>query len=245
MKKILLTNDDGLDCEGIQVLAKELSSIADVWVVAPDRNRSAVSHGITMFNPLTIKKTDSQRFTCSGLPADCIMVALKSVMPTLPDMIISGINEGWNIGTDILFSGTAAGARQGCLYDIPSIAASLSPVHNEWNYTNLAQFIKNNLNNFYSLHQKDIFFNVNAQSGKINGFKFTNLSHRTYTDTLHSYEAPNKNMYTFFEGGNVHTHGDEYSDFNTIKEGFVSITPICAQPRSLDHREFDHISLKF
>ncbi|MGL4981471.1 MAG: 5'/3'-nucleotidase SurE [Treponemataceae bacterium] len=244
MKKILLTNDDGLDCDGIHVLARELSKVAEVWMIAPDRNRSAVSHGITMFNPLTIKKIDTQIFSCSGLPADCVMVGIKSVMENAPDIVISGINEGGNIGTDVLFSGTAAGARQACLYGIPSIAVSLSSPNNEWDYTPTAEFIKNNLDELVGLHQKDVFLNINTPSGEFQGCRFTNLSYREYTDVLHSYSAPNKNTYTFFEGGKIHTQGDDFSDFNTIKKGFVSITPVRAQPSALHYGDFEHISLK-
>src|SRR5574344_2495885 len=132
--KILLTNDDGIEAEGIAVLAKRLARENEVWVVAPHRDRSGVSHCITMDKPLLIEKRETvngvpcgeQWYSLEGFPADCVITALRgSFLPGLPDMVISGINSDANLGTDVIYSGTCAAARQASLYGVPGIALSL------------------------------------------------------------------------------------------------------------------------
>ena len=111
--KLLLTNDDGIDGEGLQILAQTLKKEHDVWIIAPDSNRSAVSNGITISRSLNIKQVDEKTFTSSGLPADCVLTGIYSnLIPSNVDMVLSGINRGFNLGTDIVYSGTAAAARQ-------------------------------------------------------------------------------------------------------------------------------------
>ena len=123
---ILITNDDGFDADGIKTLASRLAQEHTVFIVAPAGNRSAASHIISMHKNLEIKKIADSVWSCSGYPADCVLTALKSpLLPVKPDCILSGINAGANMGTDIVYSGTCAAARQGALDGIPSVALSL------------------------------------------------------------------------------------------------------------------------
>ena len=159
--RILLTNDDGIDCEGLQCLARKLSK-HDLWIVAPDRNRSAVSHCITMTTPLKIEKREDKVFTCSGVPVDCVINGVNGILTEKPDIILSGINRGANIGTDVLYSGTCAAARQAALFGIPGIAVSLTADNEIWDYECLASFISKNIDKLASLCSQDVFINVNA-----------------------------------------------------------------------------------
>ena len=124
VKVILLTNDDGIEAEGLKVLEKALKGLAHLVVVAPDRERSAVSHGLTLHAPLSLKELKTDRYVLNGTPADCIIYALRRLFVQFPDLVISGINHGANLGDDIMYSGTVAAAREACSHGIPALAIS-------------------------------------------------------------------------------------------------------------------------
>lgn len=229
--KILLTNDDGITSAGLQTLAQMLRSEHDVWIVAPDQNRSAVSHSIIMNKPLKIVKQDEFSYTCSGVPVDCVVHGINAVLKSKPDVILSGINFGANLGTDILFSGTAAAARQASLYGIPGIAVSLESKDGSYDFNELASFTLNNLKHLISLCEKDVFININALSpGPYSACRLTKPSHRYYNDSVRPFIAPDGQHYSFFVGGTVETVGDESCDYCVINKGIVSVSRILAQP---------------
>ena len=189
---LLLTNDDGYSAIGLNVLLDYLSKKHNVFVVAPEGNRSAVSHCITMHKNLVVKQYDKNVWSCSGSPVDCVVTVLKSsLLPTKIDAVISGINAGANIGTDILYSGTCAAAREGVLHEIPSVAFSLD-ITNECNvdykdFEGLADFALKNLESLISLSKTDrpyAFVNVNGLAvPEYKGAVLTKeLSHRKYED---------------------------------------------------------------
>lgn len=245
--KILLTNDDGLECKGIQVLAETLAERHEVWVIAPDRNRSAVSHALTMKEPLRVQKKGERIYTCSGVPADCTLNGLRSNIlgDSQPDVVISGINEGANLGTDVLYSGTAAAARQAVLLGVPGIAVSLYSESCSWNYSPLATFIKDNVEQLISLCAHDVFLNINAPScNKLAGYKFTTLCRREYCDTLELYNAPDGHSYSFFVSGDVQSQGAADSDFSAVEDGFVSLTRIYVEPFAADCSEYREMKLR-
>lgn len=123
---ILISNDDGIEAEGLVALRAGLDTLGDVWVVAPTVERSATSHGLSLHAPLRIKAQGAQTYAIDGLPADCVYVALHGLLPRMPDVIVSGINHGANMGHDVLYSGTVAAAMEGCLAGVPvAVAASL------------------------------------------------------------------------------------------------------------------------
>ncbi len=136
--KILLSNDDGYFAPGLNILAEHISKFADITVVAPERNRSGASNSLTLDRPLSIKKAANGFFYVNGTPTDCVHIALTGLMETLPDMVISGINDGANMGDDTIYSGTVAAAMEGYLLGIPSIAISMSQ-HNSTHFETAAR----------------------------------------------------------------------------------------------------------
>lgn len=241
--KIVLTNDDGFEAEGINVLASYLSDEHEVWIVAPDRNRSAVSNGITMNKALKIKKIRERVFSCSGKPVDCVIVALKSgLIGDMPDVVMSGINRGPNIGTDILYSGTCAGARQAVLYGVPGIAFSISSLNNTWRYDAMARFAKKNINSLIALAHtaridgapdgQCVFVNVNGLScERYNGVQYADeISFREYCDGMHLLDAPDGATYGFFCGGSVVSHGGATSDSAICEKKYIAISRVYAEP---------------
>lgn len=201
--RVLVTNDDGVGAPGLEALVLSLKKRNhDVWIVAPSKNRSGVSHGISLSKPLEIIETEFQTFACSGKPADCVIAALSGLLPTAPDVVLSGINQGANLGTDVLFSGTVAAARQAAIYGIPGIAVSLvteetggspgQPAENPFPrndkpflWGGLADFAVLNLENLMRLCSEDVFMNINALSSeKYQGFRMTTLCRRVYHDSM-------------------------------------------------------------
>ncbi len=244
--RILLTNDDGLACDGIRILAETLSAEHEVWLVAPDRNRSAVSNAVTLFEPLCIKKVDERAYTCSGLPADCILNGIYAVMSeNPPDVIISGINMGGNLGTDLIYSGTAAAARQAAVMGFPSMAVSLVEKDGVWNYAPLADFIRKNLTELKSLSGRRYFLNINAASfDRYKGVRFTDTAELNYGDKVELFRGPDGNLYSFFYGGKATDDGNVKSDYTAVKEGFVSVSLVFVQPKCADFKNFNDINLK-
>ncbi|ULQ59783.1 5'/3'-nucleotidase SurE [Brucepastera parasyntrophica] len=233
--KILLTNDDGLSSEGIQALASVLRSggNTDIWIIAPSENRSAVSHGITMHEPLRLWVRGEQEFACSGLPVDCAIVSMHGILGGRPDVIISGINAGANMGTDLIYSGTAAAARQAAMAGIPGIAVSLESDDGNYVWEPLAFFVQKNLDTLISLCDKDIFLNINARSGlQYKGARLTGISYRDYRDSTVIHDGPDGCKYSFFCPGNIQTDGDGFSDWDAVKEGYISVSRVLAQPVS-------------
>ena len=143
--KILVCNDDGINAPGIQALVTELEKTAEVFVVAPDREQSAVGHAITIHDPLKVSKKyhgkDFFGYAVNGTPADCVKLALCSLMETPPDLIVSGVNQGANLGTDIIYSGTVSAATEGTLLGIPSIAVSINSFKPTANFAVAAEII--------------------------------------------------------------------------------------------------------
>ena len=255
--KLLITNDDGYDADGIRVLAEVLTEAGnDVWTIAPDRNRSAVSHGITwMREPLKFVKRGEKTYSCSGLPADCAIAGLRGdLIPFKPDAVISGINKGANIGTDILYSGTAAAARQASMYGVPGIALSVESRDDEWKYEALAKFAAANLPQLVSVavpansdgtkpDRDCCFANVNALSlDAYSGVAIADeLVFREYHDSVHMLKAPDGNTYGFFCGGEIEsTSGSESCDFTVCEKGFIAVSRVYAEPHT--SRIMDDIS---
>ncbi len=229
--RILVTNDDGLSSEGITVLSSILRSEHDVTLVAPHRNRSGVSHGISMTDPLQFRNEGLQVWSCSGLPVDCTLTGTLGIMSSPPDVVVSGINRGANIGTDILYSGTAAAARQASISGIPGIAVSMIASDGVFDWEPLARFVLNNLQKLMSLCERDVFVNINACSAASwKGARMTGISRRDYRDSVHMYDGPDGCKYSFFRGGDIHTAGDGESDYEAVESGYISISRVYAQP---------------
>ena len=231
--RILLTNDEGYSSEGIKALERELSVAHEVWTLAPDSERSGMSHSMSLRHPLKLQKISERLYACSGSPADCVILAAHGVIPFKPDIVISGINRGPNLGTDLIYSGTAAAARQASLNGIPGIAVSLATYTAPFRYTALARLVVDRLDWFLSLWDPDVFININAPDAPddtiyeiLDAFP----SRRVYRDTLKFFDGPDGYSYCFFMDGHVDTHQEAGSDEDIVTRGFASVTRVLTYP---------------
>lgn len=235
--RLLITNDDGIDAPGLVELARSLATAHEVWVVAPDKNRSAISNAISMADPLKITKKKDRWYACSGVPVDCVVSGLRTILPGPPDAILSGINKGANLGTDVIYSGTCGAARQAIISGYPGIALSIEnfQTRTKWNFKPLADFVRKNLHELIALCSPDVFVNINAPSADAYaGWRLTRLSTRRYNNSIDTFTAPDGSFYTFFQGGKVSTEGSSDSDFAAVNQGLISIGRIHAQPTDAD-----------
>jgi 5'-nucleotidase len=229
---ILLSNDDGIDSTGLKTL-EEVFADHEVWTVAPDGDRSGRSHSITLSEPVKMRQIGEQRFACGGSPADCIMLAFLGAIPVTPDIVVSGINHGPNLGTDIIYSGTAAAARQGALMGHPSIAVSIAAFSSPLNFYPGAKFVAANLEIFNNLWNPEHFININfpnVEDGTEMEVVVTHPARRFYRDELRSYTAPNKDIYYFLHGSLIEGGEDPESDWGVIKAGKLSVSPVYLHP---------------
>lgn len=227
--KILITNDDGIHAKGINILRQELSRHHDVLLVAPDREQSATSHSLTLTRPLRLFKHESNYYSCDGTPTDSILLAvLKFLKNKKPDMIISGINHGPNMGEDILYSGTVAAAIEGAQLEIPSIALSMTDSRGA-DFDGAARFVSRFLKIYPDLDlASSTILNINFPGNIKDGFKdfrFTFLGSRKYDDLIIERTDPRGIKYYWIAGSPV-WEKKKGSDINAIRSGKVSVTPI-------------------
>jgi 5'-nucleotidase len=245
--KILLTNDDGFGSDGISALVAALAPSHEVWVVAPENEKSGGSHSITLHDALRVRTRGDTQFSCRGTTADCVMVALMGLLPAEIELVISGINHGPNLGTDILYSGTAAGARQGALMGVPSVALSAGSYRPPFDFEGAADFALRNLEIFRQLGTDDHFLNVNfpASGSRHAEPRITFPSRRIYNQELHTYRAPDGDTYCFVGGGLPEAHPEDGSDSSVVSEGLISISPIHAHPRNWVSIEESYRGVRF
>ena len=225
---ILLTNDDGFFSKGITALAQYLSSIARVFIVAPDREKSATSLALTLNRPLRVQQIKEDVYAVDGTPADCIYLGLK-LLPRKPDLIISGLNQGPNLGQqDISYSGTVAGAIQGTFLQIPSIAISLLPDKKGDFAFELSAQSANRLAKYFLFTPipEGVTINVNIPPPPFKGIKVTTLGQRRYDPEIIEKKDPKNRSYYWIGPGNPRTFGDGKSDINAVKEGYIAVTPL-------------------
>ncbi len=236
--KLLLTNDDGFDAEGIRVLSKTLEEKADVYVLAPDRNRSGVSSHIVLAESLYFTRHAENRYSCTGYPADCVISALRSNLfsDVKFDAVIAGINKGPNMGTDCIYSGTIAAARQAVLYGIPGIALSLTSPEGEYapsgyDYQGLSDFVKDNIEKLISLYENDCIISINAMSiKKYKGVRYTALCFRDYKDKIVFEVQDNDSLKSSFLSGSLTTTGPLGNEYEAVSQGYIALTRLHAEP---------------
>lgn len=228
---ILLTNDDGALSPGINKLAKILKEDHNVVVVAPDRERSAVGHAITMHKPLRLKNIKEEInlkiYHVNGTPSDCVKLGIDVVMRDKPDIIISGINDGFNLGTDILYSGTVSAAIEGAINGFSSVAISLEAGSDITD--KVFSFIKKLIKNVAQKGlPKSTLLNVNIPNMSTNysGIKITKLGHRSYVENFTKRVDPHGKEYYWLAGKVLENVNEEDSDIEAVKKGFISVTPI-------------------
>lgn len=226
--RILLTNDDGINAEGIQSLYNELSSRHEVFIIAPDRERSACSNIFTMRDAINIIKITENIYSINGYPADCVSLALNSgIIPEI-DLVVSGINHGPNLGDDVHFSGTVAAARTAVIFGKPGIAISANTKHQPSVYFQamsefLTRFIEKNFpfrGQYLNINYPDL------PENEVRGTRYTFLSKRFYVDSYKLIEQKSDGEFTMLLNGNIETRYDKDSDSYSLNEGYISITPL-------------------
>jgi 5'-nucleotidase len=223
---ILLTNDDGIEAEGLKTLEKVLSGLARIVTVAPDRERSAVSHGLTLHGSLKVKERGEDRYAVSGTPADCIVYALRHFFSVFPDLVISGINHGANLGDDIMYSGTVAGAREASRYGIPSIAASQAYDDGPLTFKDAGAFMHNLVAALLQNGLNGEFcFNVNFPIRKFRGMKITRQGCSKNIPHFNSLDK-NADFNALLQDSVSEQSTDLWSDRKAILHRYVSVTPL-------------------
>ncbi|MBN2441870.1 MAG: 5'/3'-nucleotidase SurE [Spirochaetales bacterium] len=242
---ILITNDDGISSHHLIALAHRLATDHEVWVIAPAKERSACSHAITLLRPLVVQEEQPQWYSCSGTPADCVLLALSGFLPITIDLVISGINRGPNLGSDIIYSGTAAGARQGAFMKTPAIAVSINSYDKSLVIDSHVEFIAQNLDNFLEIWKPDCFLNINFPKIINNNshVEITFPCKRVYNDKLTRFSGPDGKIYCFLKG-NIDPANEKGSDYYIVEQQNISISLISVQP---GHKPVDEIfhSLSF
>ncbi|MFQ6082678.1 MAG: 5'/3'-nucleotidase SurE [Candidatus Aminicenantia bacterium] len=228
MSLILLTNDDGFYSSGIEILSKKLKKLGQVFVVAPDRERSAISYALTLHRPLRAEKIREDFYTIDGTPTDCINLAIKKLLPKNPDLIIAGINKGANLGEDTTYSGTVSGAVQGTLFNIPSFAISVIPDKEGIHAFELAAKITLKIARWVLNNglPEETTLNINVPPPPIKGIKMTKLGKKRYNPDIIEKIDPRGRIYYWIGNGNPQISGDENTDVRAIEQGFISITPL-------------------
>ncbi len=227
---ILISNDDGLSATGIQVLAERLKHVGDITIVAPDRNCSGASNSLTLESPIRIHEEAPGVHRVSGTPTDCVHVALTGLLEKDPDMVVSGINHGANLGDDVIYSGTVAAAMEGRFLGLPAIALSLvydeSPQHFATAAEAAARLVTQLLRDPLPA---DTILNVNIPDRPwedIKGFEVTRLGHRHRAEpSVATTDPRGRPMYWIGPAGAEEDAGPG-TDFDAIRRGYISITPI-------------------
>lgn len=230
--RILITNDDGVNAKGIYFLTKELEAHHECIVVAPDKQRSAAGHSITLHRPITVKKVKlegikSMVYSVDGKPADCVKVAIEKLLNEKVDLIISGINNGYNLGTDVLYSGTVSAAVEGAIYKIPSIAVSVDFDADEEYLKRAAKISKEIAERSFNNLKDDVVLNVNIPKDETNkGIRVCILGNRVYKNAYIEEDTDNEYERRFQLAGTVMDNDDENSDVFYIKKGYITVTPL-------------------
>lgn len=231
---ILITNDDGYQSEGLAALRAALSEVGEVVVVAPDRNWSAAGHYRKLFDPLRAWEgalpDGSPALLCDGTPADCVALAIMGLLPRKPDLVVSGVNLGANLGTDLLYSGTVAAAMEGIVFGVPGIAVSqLHKKDQPWDFR-AAQAAVVQVVAKVAEHglPAGILLNMNVPARppeEVRGIRVARLGRRSYRDELVVRNDPRGRPYYWIDGSDPEDHAEEGTDVNAVADGYVSLTP--------------------
>ena len=235
--KILIANDDGIESRGIQQLADAMEGLGEVTVVAPHRERSTSGHSLTLHKPLRIFPTSPGRYATTGTPADCIYLGMREILKSEPDLIISGINAGANLGTDVHYSGTVAAAREGALMNIRSYAFSLVDMRasadaprEPWQFEMAAQIAREVVDATLSIpFPTHTLLNVNIPNwdrSRIKGLKVARQGFRYYSNEVTRREDPRGRDYFWIGGAYLGFEKGDQTDCHFVNEGWVSLTPI-------------------
>jgi 5'-nucleotidase len=226
LKRILVTNDDGIFSEGIKLLASALSEMAEVWVVAPDREQSAMGHALTLSRPLRLQRVEERRYAVDGTPTDCVNLGVLYLLKdNPPDLVCSGINFGLNLGDDVTYSGTVSATFEGTLLGIPSVAFS-QEVAEGFSFEPAARFAGRMVKMLLGQElPADLLLNVNVPAGEIRGISFTKLGRRVYKQQVIEKLDPRGRKY-YWIAGVPQWHAAEGTDYGAVSQGRISVTPL-------------------
>lgn len=240
---IVVTNDDGVRADGIVALSRALKKIGRVVVVAPDHERSAASHSITLHRPLRIGLVAPDVYSVDGTPTDCVMLAVHEILNRRPDIIISGINHGANLGDDVHYSGTVSAAFEGGILGIPSVAISLA-FKGGRNFASAANFASKLARRVLASGlPPGIILNVNVPdlpAGKIRGAVFAKQGKRNYGSVIVEKVDPRRKKYYWIGGDEAGFEDIDKSDCNAVRDGWISITPL--RVNLTDHAVLESLS---
>jgi len=227
MKRILITNDDGVRSEGIEALAAALRRVGDVVVVAPAKEASAVGHALTLHYPLRLEQLDKQVYAVDGTPTDCVNIAVAVLLKGLPDLVVSGINKGLNVGDDVTYSGTVSGALEGALLGVPSIAVSLQRTRDRMDFGPAARAAA-------TIARKVLreglaprtFLNINVPRTTNGHFKVTVQAKRNHLTQVQERVDPKHRTYYWIDEAVDEWERNPASDYHAVREGYISVTPL-------------------
>src|SRR6058998_2754234 len=228
--RILVSNDDGVLAPGIALLAEVCATVGQVTVVAPDREQSGTSHSLTLHRPLRAHRRSDGAFQVDGTPTDCVLLALGALMPAAPNWVFSGVNHGPNMGEDVLYSGTVSAAMEGLAAGVPSVAISYGSFdleHLESHRKGLERLITRivQVENFPG----ETLLNINLPpipADQVKGVKVTNLGSRVFHEEIATMKDPWGREVHWIGGGRVTWSGGADSDFQAVKDGYISVTPL-------------------
>ena len=224
--RILITNDDGIFADGLRHLAAAASEFGDVVVVAPDREQSASSHALTLHQPLRMRRVEEHWFAVDGTPTDCVNLAVQGLLKDgQPDLVLSGINYGLNLGDDVTYSGTVSATFEANLHRLPAIAFS-QDVREDFSFETAEALVRSILAGVLSEEiPSRLLLNVNLPSGPCRGTRLTRLDHRYYHQTVVEKTDPKGRQY-FWIAGTPDWEDAEGTDHRAVSEGFASVTPL-------------------
>jgi 5'-nucleotidase len=235
---ILVSNDDGIHATGLSRLAAALAAVGEVYVVAPDRERSAVGHALTLHRPLRVEPLGPRRFAVNGTPTDCVNLGILGMLPVRPDVVVAGVNAGSNLGDDVTYSGTVSAAMEGRLLGVPAVAVSLAGAVEAPDYRPAARAAADLVRHLLARRGDGVpLLNVNVPPGRPRGFRVTRLGRRVYSDKVIARRDPRGKLYYWIGAGRPAWEAGDDTDVAAVEAGYISVTPL-----SLDLTSYDGLS---
>jgi len=227
MRRILITNDDGYRSECVAILADALRPLGAVMTVAPVLEASTIGHALTIRHPLRLEQIADDVFAVDGTPSDCINIGITQILKGLPDLVVSGINKGWNLGDDVTYSGTVSGAFEGALLGVPGIAVSLAATRGTYDFEPSARAAAAIA---AAVLERPLpartFLNINVPKGQPRGFRVTVQAKRNHVTSVAERRDPKGRSYYWIEEGQDDWEPHDRSDYQAVLDGYVSVTPL-------------------
>jgi 5'-nucleotidase len=227
MRRILVTNDDGVRSDGVKALADALRPLGEITIVAPLTEASAIGHALTLRRPLRIETMGERTYAVDGTPSDCVNIAITSILRSMPDLVVSGINKGWNLGDDVTYSGTVSGAFEGALLGAPGIAVSLQNTKGPFDFSQAAHAAYLVAQSVLARELPSrVFLNINVPARVTKGFKVTVQAKRNHVTKVSERVDPRGQTYFWIEEGQNEWEPHDRSDYQAVRDGYISVTPL-------------------